>query len=180
MAQSEPINGKAHSRSKMYDFDEYKVRYGITDDLPPAEKLEKLHDLFARLASCTRAISDNLQPEELQRRLNDESASLTQDTMEMLFEENVHAIGLLRRCVVEMGANPKNYTKGNSKSFAACVKLYAEEEDRLELGRKEWGDFLAASGSTDSPCKSGLRPVMTCLMVQMTPLVLAFEEMIAA
>lgn len=184
MAQRESTGGKSHSRSTLYAFNEYKDRFGITDDLAPAEKLEKLQDLFVRLASCTRAISDNLQPDELQRRLDDTNVPVTREGMQMLLKENVHALGLLRRCVAEMGANPKSYKRGTTSSFAECVRIYAEEEERLEAGKKELGNLLTApdtwATANGSRKGGGIRPAMTCLLVQITPLVLAVEEMIAA
>ncbi len=174
MGQSYPINGGTTSCRRKSTLEEYKQRKGITDDLHPAEKIEKLHLLFKALAASTHAISDNLQPGELQRRLADPKVSISEENMEELLDENIHAVELLRDCVREIAHCRPLHVKGTVTVFTACNKTYHDEAKRLETGIKELGDLLHSKKSQFP------RPAVACLAMQLASFLLVFEELLAA
>ena len=149
-------------------------RRGITGDLSPVERMEKLHGLFTILAASTHAISDNLQPGELQRRLNG-NVHLTD--MAILLDENEHAVELLHDCVEEMRRCPLSQVNGTSLAFSECNRIYKEEAQRLETGRVELAGLLHR-GTTDKT--SDWKPAMACLVMHISSFFLVFEDMITA
>lgn len=194
MAQRKLTNGEAKPCRHETTFKEYMDQRGITNDLTPAEKMEKLTSLFECFARPARMISDNLQPGLFQERIGETKLS----GMQALLEANEHAVELLRDCVEEMGRCSLSRVNGTSEAFSRCNKTYVEEVHRLEIGRKELGDFIrqqcgtvandmhtvadgaVSSGSRDYKGNHGLKPVVACALIQAASIFLVFEEMIAA
>lgn len=179
MAQKAPVNENASSSSPKYGFQHYKNMSGITDDLSPSEKLDRLHTLFKKLAAGTQAISDNLQPGELQRRLSKSNGQgVTPAQMKILLDENRHAIDLLRDCMLEMSLCTDT---NRTAALAECSEIFKKESARLKAGIRAFNTVLSDNPVPDKTRdRQGLRPTVTGMVLQALPIVLALEDMIAA
>lgn len=173
MAKQYSIDGASASGRARHSFQDFKLSFGITDDLPPAQKMEKLHELFDRLVGCSQAISDNLQPGELQHRLEG-SANL--GDMKLLLDENAHAVRVLKDCVDEMRACIGSRSEAGAQILRECDARYDQETRRFRLGRKELTSVLQDSDTS----ARRLAPSMKCMAVQAMSICLVLEDMIAA
>lgn len=183
MMMRELENGEAAPRRKKASFEDYMVRKGINDNLPPEQRMEKLHALFMCFAGASAAILDNLQPGELTRRLSDPQNVCTTAQMKSLLEEGDNAVGLLARCVDEMAKSPLSRVNGTSLAFAQCSSIFATEQERLETGKREFAGLFLPSGNAASEAKTpacGLSAKLVCLSCQMAAMFLVIEDAIAA
>lgn len=174
---SELTNGEAAPRRQRTSFEDYMARKGINDTIPEDKKMEKLRTLFACFKNASEAILDNLQPGELERRLNDPAHPCKKAHMQALMDESHHAVGLMQRCVQEMAKNPLSQVNGTSIAFAECVEACEKEQIRLETGKREFdGRFLSEKNDLSS-----VMPKITGLVgVYILPFVLVMEDIIAA
>ncbi|PZQ47247.1 MAG: hypothetical protein DI551_03720 [Micavibrio aeruginosavorus] len=179
MSLSQPVNGEGNSRCQKLTFDDYLESKGITDQISPRERMEKLQTLFTKMAFCTRAISDNLQCENLEQRLNDPAdRTITIGNMQTLLVENGHALDMMQSCVQAMDANPLSKVNGTSVEFARCSEILLEEQERYKQGQRTLASFIARkekqAGLGDFTAR------IAGVLIQMGTFALAVEEMIAA
>lgn len=177
MVMRELTNGEAAPRRQRSSFEDYLVRKGINDTLAPDQKMAKLRTLFTCFKAASEAILDNLQPGELERRLDDPSHPCKKSHMEALMAESDHAVGLMQQCVAEMAKNPLSQVNGTSVAFAECVAACEKEQIRLETGKREFaGRFLSGTKEVVSamPKMSG---IVGCYII---PFFLVMEDVLAA
>jgi hypothetical protein len=153
---AERQNGDGQPRHKRTTYEEYRLKCGITDSLPPAVEMEKLTKMFSCFAVNATRIFDNCCDREMRdERIADPSDENTTQakklTMGLCAQEAGHVFHLLEQCLTDMRAKHAQ-VGGTSLAFSQCVANFSDIKTRF-FGSAE---VIEETARMASPLPNGL------------------------
>lgn len=120
--------GAAKKQRTPATYEDYCKRFGIVAGLPEDEKFDKLVVLFDFLSSAAGNFFANCgNREERDRRLNEArdrtTPTVKENVMGQCAEQIARSVGMLERCVGDMGETSVATVNGRSVIFTECKRL---------------------------------------------------------